>query len=445
MTQPLSWRYMRTKLNLITEIARRDRKCKFNNLVHLLNVENFKECFRELKKGKAAGIDGVTLQEYEQELDNNLEDLVARMKRFSYRPQPARRAYIPKASGEKRPLGIPAVEDKIVQMGITKILQAIFEVDFLDFSYGFRPNRNCHQALETLDKMIMQRPVNHVIDADIKGFFDNVDHDWLMRCIEQRVSDKNLLRLLKRFLKAGIVEEGKYLSTEKGTPQGGIISPVLANIYLHYVLDLWFERVEKQRFGSYIGMVRYGDDFVICAQRKEVAEQLLSELSDRLAKFGLELSGEKTRIVACGRYARENSRRKGCKPGSFNFLGFTHFCDKGRKGYFKVGRKTDRKKFSVKIKEMNAWLKAVRNTSKPEAWWPILAAKLRGHFHYYGISGNYGRISHFYQLTIRLIFKWLNRRSQKKSHNWEMFRTYLLRHPLPKPKIYHNLYTLYGC
>jgi len=436
---------MRTKLNLITEIARKDRKCTFNNLAHLLNVENFKECFRELKKGKASGIDGVTLQEYEEELDKNLEDLLARMKRFSYRSQPVRRVYIPKASGGKRPLGIPAVEDKIVQMGITKILQAIFEVDFLDFSYGFRPKRNCHQALEALDKMIMQRPVNHVIDADITGFFDNVDHGWLMRCIEQRIGDKNLLRLLKRFLKAGVVEEGKYLSTEKGTPQGGIISPILANIYLHYVLDLWFEKVEKQKIGSYIGMVRYGDDFVICVQRKEVAECLLTELSGRLAKFGLELSGEKTRIVEFGRYARENSRKKGCKPGSFSFLGFIHFCDTGRKGYFKVGRKTDRKKFSVKIKEMNAWLKAVRNTSKPKAWWPILAAKLRGHFHYYGVSGNYGGISSFHQRTMRLLFKWLNRRSQKKSYNWEQFRIYLLRHPLPKPKIYHNLYTLYGC
>lgn len=197
---------MRTKLSLITEIAGTDGKCKFDNLAHLLNTRNLKECFRELKKGKASGIDGVTLQDYEQDLDNNLEDLVAGMKRFSCRPQPVKRVYIPKANGKKRPLGIPAVEDKIVQMGITKILQAIFEVDFLDCSYGFRPNRNCHQALDILDKMIMRRPVNHVIDADIKGFFDNVDHNWLMRCIEQRISDKNLLRLLKRFLKAGIIK-----------------------------------------------------------------------------------------------------------------------------------------------------------------------------------------------------------------------------------------------
>jgi group II intron reverse transcriptase/maturase len=292
--------------------------------------------------------------------------------------------------------------------------------------------------------MIMQKPVNHVIDADIKGFFDNVDHDWLMRCIEQRISDKNLLRLLKRFLKAGIIEEGKYISSEKGTPQGGIISPILANIYLHYVLDLWFEKIEKKKFGSYIGMVRYCDDFVICVQRKEVAERLMVELADRLAKFGLELSTEKTRIVAFGRYARENSRKKGDKSGSFTFLGFTHFCDKGRKGYFKVGRKTDSSRFSGKVKEMNTWLKAVRNTGKPKAWWPVLAAKLRGHFQYYGVSGNFRGIRRFNYLTIRLVIKWLNRRSQKKSYNWKQFEEYLLRHPLPIPRIYHNLYTLGG-
>jgi len=435
---------VQTKLNLITEIAGTDRKCKFNNLVHLLNVKNFKECFRELKKGKATGIDGVTLQEYEQELDSNLENLVARMKQFSYRPQASRRAYISKANGKKRPLGIPAVEDKIVQKGIVRILQAVFENDSLDCSYGFRPNRNCHQALNVLDKMIMQKPVNHVIDADIKGFFDNVDHDWLMRCIEQRISDKNLLRLLKRFLKAGIIEEGKYISSEKGTPQGGIISPILANIYLHYVLDLWFEKIEKKKFGSYIGMVRYCDDFVICVQRKEVAERLMVELADRLAKFGLELSTEKTRIVAFGRYAGEDSRNQDEKPGSFTFLGFTHFCDKGRKGYFKVGIKTDSSRFSGKVKEMNTWLKAVRNTGKPKAWWPVLAAKLRGHFQYYGVSGNLRGIRRFNYLTIRLVIKWLNRRSQKKSYNWKQFEEYLLRHPLPIPRIYHNLYTLGG-
>lgn len=304
---------------------------------------NLQKCFWELKKGKASGVDGVTLEAYEKNLGANIEDLVARMKTFSYHPKPVKRVLIPKANGKKRPLGIPSVEDKIVQMGITKILQAIFEVDFLDLSYRFRPKRSCHQALNAVDKIIMRCPVNHIIDADIKGFFDNVEHDWLMRCVEQRISDKNLLRLLKRFLKAGIIEEGKYSSSEKGTPQGGLISPVLANIYLHYVLDLWFKKVEKHKFGCYMGMVRYCDDFVICVQRKDSAKQLLQDLIKRLEKFGLELSLEKTRIVEFGRYARENSKGKGGKPGSFDFLGITHFCDKGRKGYFKVGRKTARR------------------------------------------------------------------------------------------------------
>jgi group II intron reverse transcriptase/maturase len=213
---------MQTKLNLITKMAVTDSKCKFNNLIYLLNKTNLQECFWELKKGKASGVDGVTLEAYEKNLGANIEDLVARMKTFSYRPKPVKRVLIPKANGKKRPLGIPSVEDKIVQMGITKILQAIFEVDFLDVSYGFRPKRNCHQALNAVDKIIMKSPVNHIIDADIKGFFDNVEHDWLMRCVEQRISDESLLRLLKRFLKAGIIEEGKYLSSEKGTPQGGL-------------------------------------------------------------------------------------------------------------------------------------------------------------------------------------------------------------------------------
>ena len=411
---------------------------------HLLNKTNLQTCFLELKKGKASGVDKVTLESYGENLDSNLEDLVARMKTFSYRPKPVKRVLIPKANGKKRPLGILSVEDKVVQMGITKILQAIFETDFLDLSYGFRPRRNCHQALDAVDKMIMTKPVNHVLDADIKGFFDNVEHDWLMRCLEQRISDKTLLRLIKRFLKAGVIEEGKYISSKKGTPQGGLISPVLANIYLHYVLDLWFEKVEKKKFGCYMGMVRYCDDFVICVQRKDAANQLLQDLIKRLAKFGLEVSLEKTRIVEFGRYTRKNSKRKGIRAGSFDFLGITHYCDKTRKGYFKVGRRTARKKYSAKIKEMNQWLKAVRSTSRPESWWSVLGAKLRGHFQYYGVSGNFMSISRFYYQAICLAFKWLNRRSQKRNYNWEQFNLYLGRHPLPKPKIYHNLYTLYG-
>lgn len=435
---------MQTKLNLISEIARWDRKCKFNNLAHLLNVENMRECFYELKKDKASGIDGVTFQEYEKKLEENIRTLVPRMIKHSYKPQPVRRVYIPKANGKMRPLGIPAIEDKIVQLGITRILQSIYEIDFLHFSYGFRPSRNCHQALDALDKMIMQQPVNHVIDADIKGFFDNVDHSWLMRCLEERISDTNLLRLIKRFLKAGVMEDGKLSPSEKGTPQGGILSPVLANIYLHYVLDLWIEKVIKRDYGCYVGIVRYADDFVICVQQKAMAEKLAIELRERLEKFGLELSADKTQVIEFGRYAPENAQKKGRKAGSFNFLGFTHFCEKSRTGNFKLGRITDRKKFRTKIKEMNVWLKAIRNQHEPAVWWPTLAAKMRGHFQYYGVSGNFRGIKRFKLLTNRLLFKWLNRRSQKKSYNWQQFIDYLKRHPLPEPKIHHNLYTLYG-
>ncbi len=435
---------METQLNLISEIAVKDRQCKFNNLIHLLNKDGLKECFYQLKKGRATGVDNVTLEEYELNLDANIEDLVARMKRFSYRPQPVRRVYIPKANGKLRPLGIPAIEDKIVQMAIARILTAIYEADFLDSSYGFRPGRSCHDALNRVDKNIMKYPINHVIDADIKGFFDNVNHDWLLRCLQERISDKKLLRYIVRFLKAGVMEAGKWQMTDKGTPQGGIISPILANIYLHYVLDLWLERVVKRQSRGIVMMVRYADDFVICVQYKDDAEQILVALRNRLEKFGLELAEDKTKIIGFGRYAVENASKKGQRAGTFNFLGFTHFCDKTRSGRFKVGRTTDRKRFSAKMKEMNNWLRSVRNVAPVKDWWPILCAKLRGHFQYYGVSGNYRGIKRFYYLTVRLVLKWLNRRSQKKSYNWESYREYLEKYPLPKPRIYHDFYTLYS-
>ena len=430
---------MQTKLNLIAEIVRRDDRCKIDNVAYLLNEANLKECFEMLKKGKATGTDGVGIEEYEKALGSNLKDLVGRMKRQAYKPQPVRRTYIPKANGKLRPLGIPSTEDKIVQRGIARILEAIYEGEFLDFSYGFRPGRNCHQALERLNTVIMTKPVNHIIDADIKGFFDNVNHTWMMKFLGHRMNDPNLLRLIARFLRNGYMEEGKVYESDKGTPQGGIISPILANIYLHYALDLWIERVVKPRCRGVVEIVRYADDFVICVQYKDEAERILEVLKKRLGKFNLELAEDKTRIIEFGRYARTNAKARGGKPETFNFLGFTHFVDVSRKGFFKLGRKTDRKKMTAKLKEMNLWLKSMRNIPVKD-WWPVLKAKLAGHFQYYGVSGNSRSIGTYNYLTVQMVFKWLNRRSQRKSMDWCAFITYFNRHGLPKPRIRCNLY-----
>jgi RNA-directed DNA polymerase len=432
---------METKLNLISEKASKDKKYKFNNLAYLLNRTNLVNCFFRLKTGKATGVDNVTLEEYEKNLGNNLDDLAERMKRQAYKPQPSRREYIKKMNGKLRPLGIPATEDKIVQMGITCILNSIYENDFLDFSYGFRPKRKCHDAIKRLDNTAMSRPVNHIIDADIKGFFDNVNHDWLMKFLQERITDPNLLRIIKRFLIAGIMEKEEYKETDKGTPQGGIISPILANVYLHYVLDLWIEKVVKRHCRGFVEIIRYADDFVICVQHKDEAEKILKALKLRLGKFNLELAEDKTRIIEFGRYAKEGVNKKGKKkPETFNFLGFTFYCGVNRKGNFKVGVRTERKKFSMKIKEMNKWFKDIRNKGNMKTWWQILCSKLRGHYQYFGISGNYDSIKRFYYLTERFLFKWLNRRSQRKSFNWDKFEEYLKIHKLPTPRIVFNLY-----
>jgi len=435
---------MTTKLTLISEIARRDNRAKINNVAYLLNEANLKECFEMLKEGKAAGIDGVGIEEYGRTLDENLKNLVARLKSQAYKPQPVRRTYIPKANGKLRPFGIPSTEDKIVQVGITRILEAIYEADFLDCSYGFRPKRSCHQAVGRLDKIIMTMPINHVIDCDIRGFFDNVSHSWMLKFLGHRISDPNLLRLIARFLRNGYMEEGTFHESVAGTPQGGIVSPILANVYLHYVLDLWVERVVKPRCRGIVEMVRYADDFVICVQHKGEAEKILKALRGRLAKFSLELSEEKTRIIEFGRFAGPNAKQNGTKPETFNFLGFTHFVDKSRNDSFKLGHKTDCKKMAAMLKEMNLWLKDIRNRVPVREWWTILKAKLLGHFRYYGISGNFRSISNFYSRVVRMVFKWINRRSQRTSMNWGAFQLYLKRHELPRPHIYHNLYTLMG-
>ena len=436
--------YMETKLNLITKHSTEDKSFKFSSLAHLLSEVTLKECFHMLKEDRAPGIDEVTYGEYGKYLNTNIQKLVKRMRAGDYYPQPVRRAYIPKGEGKLRPLGIPALEDKIVQMGIARILNAIFEPNFLDCSYGFRVGRNCHQALKQLDKAVMTKPVNHVVDADIRSFFDNVDHEWLMKMLEEKIIDRNFLRIIKRFLKAGVMEEGKLSPIDEGMPQGGLISPTLSNIYLHYVLDLWVKKAVKRDMSGYIELVRYADDFVILVQYKEEAEKIMGLLEERLNKFGLDLSKEKTRLIEFGRYARTNAERKGKKPETLDFLGFTHFCDRTRKGNFKVGRKTSQKKYNAKLKEMNEWLKAIRNKAEIKEWWKVLEAKLRGHYEYYGISGNYLSLRKYYEQTCKLAYKWINRRSQKKSMNWGQFMEYLKQFPLPKPEIKHNIYILGG-
>ena len=320
--------------------SREDSACKFTSLAHLLTADFLTECFRKLKKDKAPGVDGVTWRTYEENLDENTEDLVTRLIAKQYRPQPVERAYIPKSNGERRPLGIPALEDKIVQLAIKKILEAISEVDFCDVSYGFRPNRSCHDALDMVDMIIMTIPVNSVVDMDITKFFDMVDHECMMECLKQRVADPSLLRIIARFLKAGVMEEGKYLETDKGTPQGGLLSPILANIYLHYALDLWFEKEVKKQLKGFAQLIRYADDFIVCFQYGSEARAFGKALRERLAKFGLTISEEKSRIIKFGRYACQQARNRGKKSATFDFIGFTLYCDKTRNGKFKVGRKT---------------------------------------------------------------------------------------------------------
>lgn len=436
------------KLNLISQWAQRDPSLRFNNLMHLVNPISLRDNFKTLKKGKAVGVDGLSLNVYGARLDDHVEDLLRRMKQMSYRPQPVRRVYIPKENGKQRPLGIPAIEDKMVQSVFTQILTAIYEQDFLDNSYGFRPGRNCHQALAHIDKAIRLNPVMYVIDADIRSFFDNVDHQKLLSLLEKRISDRKFLRYIVRMLKSGIMEEGKHLPTERGTPQGGICSPVLANIYLHYALDLWVERVVKPASRGYVELVRYADDFVVLVENKEEALKLLEVLEKRLKRYGLELSQEKTRLIKFGKGVKKEEKRNGpgggndIPPGTFNFLGFTHYMGKSRKGKFKVGRKTEKKRFGRGLDKVKRFLRQNRNRLTQAEIWKRVGQMLIGHYQYYGVSDNSEQIALFLYRVERLLFKWLNRRSQRRSMNWEKFSRYKRIFPLPRPRIYCNLYRI---
>lgn len=430
---------LETKLDLIAARARQDPSCKFTSLAYLLDEEFLAACYGALKKKKAPGVDGVTVEEYGKNLEKNLQDLVRRMKAKRYYPQPVRRVYIPKRDGSKlRPLGIPAVEDKIVQMGMAKILEAIFEGDFLSVSYGFRPHQGCHNALQAFDEVMFTRPVSFVIEVDIKGYFDHIDHKWLMECLRQRISDPSFLSLIWRTLKAGVLEEGQWRETEAGSPQGGIVSPILSNVFLHYVLDLWFEKKLKKTMKGYAKLIRYADDFIICRQYRWQAKVILEELKRRLTKFGLSTAEEKTHIRSFGRFAYDNARKEGHKADTVEFLGFTHFCAKTSGGKFRLGRRTNGKRFRGHLKAMNLWLKQVRNEMPLPEWWGLLRQKMTGYYQYYAVSRNGPSVKRYYAWVLMMTYKPWNYRSQKRSGTWPDFWRRLRLFPLPLPRIVHS-------
>lgn len=432
---------MTTKIARINQISIEKPNEIFTSIYHLINYELLKECFEELDGNKATGLDKVTKDMYFINLNENLNSLVNKLKTMSYRPSPARRVNIPKANGKLRGLAIANFEDKIVQMAVKKLLEAIYETKFKDNMYGFRPNRGCHNALGYLGRCIEHNKVDYILDADIKGYFDNINHDKLIKCLEIHIKDTNLLRLIKRFLKAGILENGKYIKGEIGTPQGSILSPVLANIYMYYALIQWFENIKKTSKG-YVEIINYADDMIICFQYEIEAKQIYKKMKDRLKQCGLEFAEDKTRLIEFGRYASERRKKRGLsKPETFDFLGFTHYCSKSKNGKFRVKRKTSKKKFKQKLQEFKIWIKNNRDRKIKELI-PTIKKKLIGHYNYYGINDNYKSLNRYLHELKRLLFKWLNRRSQRRSYNWEQFNQLIVMIKLPKPTVNVDIYNI---
>ncbi|MBI1860328.1 MAG: group II intron reverse transcriptase/maturase [Deltaproteobacteria bacterium] len=435
---------MLEKLSLIAMKSKLDRRTKFTSLAHLVNNEMLLGCYLELKRNKAVGVDGVTVEEFGTNLNGNVSKLVDEMKSKSWRPQPVRRVYIPKpGKSEKRPLGIPSTQDKLVQMAVKKILENIFESEFLDCSHGFRPNRSCHTAIKRLNECMMNRPVNFVVEVDIRRFFDNVSHYWLQRCLEEKISDPNLVWIVRKLLKAGVMTDGGWEPSSVGTPQGAIVSPILSNIYLHYVLDLWFEKVFKGSSRNFMQLIRYADDFIVAFESRQDAERFTQALRGRFSKFGIEVAEEKTRLIEMGRRKWKLWKQgNGERCGTFNFLGFTHYAATSRAGYFMAGHKTSKENLRRKLREMKDWLKSVRSVASFSDWRPTLHAKLIGHYNYFGVSNNMRCLRQYYVKTVSLLFKWLNRRSQKKSFSWLQYMEHLQRFPLPQPQIKVRLFEL---
>lgn len=420
---------MQTSLRGIAKRAKEDPKHRFGNLYSLLNEANLYWCFPQLNRKAAPGVDGVDWTVFESNLTGNIREIVANLKEKRYKAKLVRRRYIPKPGGKQRPLGIPVIGDKLVQGAVAQILSAIFEQDFLSCSHGYRRGKGPQRAALELSQRLHRGRFRWVFDADIKGFFDNLDHDWLMRMLEHRIDDRQFLGLVRKWLKAGILEEdGKVILPVTGTPQGGVVSAVLANIYLHFVLDLWFEKVVKPRCDGDAMLMRFADDYVCCFQYHRDLQKLRRVIDRRLGKFNLELSREKTRVIKFTRFETKKSE-------TFTFLGFEYRWGLSRKSKPLVQMRTAKKKFQIALSAMKSWIKSERCKLGTAVIMEKLRAKLQGHYNYYGVCGNCDMLRSFYRETCLIVFKWLNRRSQRKSCNWQGFRELLEYFKIPRPRI----------
>src|SRR5215472_10541340 len=436
-SQMQSWGNAMDGLRRVREAAKRDKRLRFTALLHHVSVALLMNSFYALKRGAAPGVDGLTWQEYETDLDKRLEDLHSRVHLGTYRALPSKRAYILKQDGRQRPLGIAALEDKIVQHAVGTVLNQIYEEDFLRFSYGFRPGRGTHDALDALSVGIMREKVNWVLDADIRDCFGSFSHEWMEKFVQHRIGDRRILRLIKKWLRAGVLEDGEWSETEKGTPQGSVISPLLCNVYLHYVFDLWVQHWRTHRVTGEVIVVRYADDMVLGFQRRAEAERFLQDWRERLRKFGLELHPDKTRLIEFGRFAADNRRQRGeRKPETFNFLGFTHICGQSRKsGKFLVLRKTVRKRLLAKLKQVKDELRTRMHRPLAEVgkW---LRRVVQGYFNYHAVPGNLASLQSFRLEVSKRWLRVLFRRSQKSRMNWKRMAA-LVEQWLPLPKILH--------
>lgn len=430
---------METKLERISQLSKENPDMVFTSIGHLINRELLRDCHEKMDGKKAIGIDGITKEEYGRNLEENLENLEGRLRKKSYKPQPARIVEIPKDNGKMRPISIYCYEDKLVQEALRRVLEAVFEPQFYDEMMGFRPNRGCHKAIRKLNVMLERRPTNYVLDADIRSYFQTIDHEWAVKLVETRIKDPNIIRLVRRMLKAGIMKDFQYEETEEGSGQGSVCSPIISNVYMHYVLVKWFKESIEPRLRGYGGLVVYADDFVACFQYKEEAERFYELLKKRMKRVGMSLEENKTRLIEFGRYAEERCRKEGKKPETFTYLGFTHYCSKSRNGKFRVKRKTSRKKFAKKCKEIHRQIKSMR-TKRVKEIVKKLNEILAGYYHYYGITDNIEKLSEFRYRMMKSLYYWLNRRSQKKSYNWDGFNEMLKSTPLISPRIYVSVY-----